>query len=364
MSPLPRLGLPLVAGVSLALAACATVSTRPPLSPQELAAGHREKAERLGREGQFRKAADELSIALTINPDDAAALARKKQLEARIERAVTERVQQGREALARGAHLEARRHFLAVLALDPSNRVAFEALQNQVRAVRLVAHTVRRGETSASIAERYYGDRSRADVIEEANRLPPGAPLAPGTTVKVPEIPGVPFKPPEAAAAVILPKEEPLGVNPLLADAKDAFERGDYLVALGDVDRLLAGSPQHREGIELKKATLYGLGKSEFAEKKYAESYQALSQLARMDPNYEDSATMLRTARDQLVREHYNKGLHLFREEKLAEAIAEWRLVLEYDPQHANALKNIEQSERLLKGLEERQQPRRPPAPK
>jgi hypothetical protein len=31
-----------------------------------------------------------------------------------------------------------------------------------------------------------------------------------------------------------------------------------------------------------------------------------------------------------------------------------WRGVLEIDPGHVNAKKNIEQSERLLKGLEER----------
>lgn len=360
MTSLPRLSLPLVVGLSLALGACATV---PPPPPPELAARHREKADRLRREGQLRKAADELAIALTINPGDKAAQAGKRDLEARIERATGERIQQGREALARGAHLEARRHFLAVLALDPFNRVAFEALQNQVRHVRFVTHTVRRGETVATIAERYYGDRSRADVIEEANSRAPNARIAPGTTLKIPEVPGVPFRLPEGAAEATPPKEEPPEINPLFADAKDAFERGDYMFALADVNRFLTGNPQHREGVELKKAILYGLGKSQLAEKNYTESYQALSQLARMDPNYEDSATMLRTARDQLVREHYNRGLHLFREEKLAEAIAEWRLVLEYDPQHANALKNIEQSERLLKELEQRQ-PRRPPAPK
>ena len=40
--------------------------------------------------------------------------------------------------------------------------------------------------------------------------------------------------------------------------------------------------------------------------------------------------------------------------QQLPEAIAEWRLVLELDPQNANARKNPEQAERLQKALDER----------
>ena len=42
------------------------------------------------------------------------------------------------------------------------------------------------------------------------------------------------------------------------------------------------------------------------------------------------------------------------REEKLNEANAEWRVVLEMDPANANARRNIDQAERLLRGLEQR----------
>jgi hypothetical protein len=34
--------------------------------------------------------------------------------------------------------------------------------------------------------------------------------------------------------------------------------------------------------------------------------------------------------------------------------------VLEFEPDHANAKKNIEQAERLLKSLQQRQQPKKP----
>lgn len=365
--------------LGLALGACATTISRsedaarpapapppPPPSPvQALAIRHREKAGVLVQQGDLKKAADELAVALTIDPNDAAAQAAKRDVEARVERGAAERIRQGREALTRGAHLEARRHFLAALALDPFNKAAFDALQTEVRVVRFVTHTVRQGDSAASIAERYYGDRLRAELIEEINQLRPQARLVAGMTLRIPEVPGVPFRVPEAPAAPATPgappKEETLEVNPLLADAREAFERGEYAAALGDVDRLLASSAQPREGLDLKKQILYEIGKGQFAEKKYAESYRTLSQLAKLAPDYQDSGRMLRTARDQLVREHYNEGLRLFREEKLAEAIAEWQQVIEYDPAHVNAQRNIEQAQRMLRGLEQRQQRGQPP---
>lgn len=359
-------GALLLVSLGLGLGACAAFPGSAPPSPAALAQRHRDRADLLARQGDLKEAADELAVALTVDPKDTAAQAARRNVEARIERTVAERIGQGREALARGSHLEARRHFLAVLALDPFNKTAFGALQNEVRVVRFVTHTVRQGDTAASIAERYYGDRTRAELIEEVNQLRPNARLAAGATLRIPEIPGVPFRVLEAAPPPTTPgapppvREEP-EVNPLLADAREAFERGEYVVALGDVDRLLASSPQHREGLDLKKQILYEIGKGQFAEKKYASSYQTLSQLARLAPDYEDSGRMLRTARELLVRQHYNQGLQLFREEKLPEAIAEWRQVLEYDPGHVNAQRNIEQAERMLRALEQRQQPRQPP---
>ncbi len=77
---------------------------------------------------------------------------------------VANRLRQGQEALRRGAQLEARRHFLAALALDPGNKVAFETLRDRVKEIHFVAHTVAGGETLASIADRAAGaDAAGAD---------------------------------------------------------------------------------------------------------------------------------------------------------------------------------------------------------
>ncbi len=297
----------------------------------------------------------------------------RRQLEARLERTVTERLGQGKDALAKGDNLEARRHFLAVLAMDPTNQAAFSAIQNDVKEIRFVPHTVKAGETLATIAERYYGDRARSEVIWETNQLPPNPRLTAGMTLKIPEIPGVPFvlpelrpKPPEPAARPdAAPPDtarptETVEINPLLVGARESLEKGEFQVALADVDRVLASNAQNPDAVELKKAVLYGLGKSQFGQKKYDDSVKTLVQLTRLTPTYQDSPTLLKQARTSAAQQHYAQGLQLYREEKLEDAITQWKAVLEYDPDHVNAKKNIDQAERLLKNLQQRQQPKKP----
>jgi len=364
--------LALVLGVGLAAGACATAV--PPSTPparQTLAAPYVERAQAAEKDGRLREALESRQIALTVDPDDAAQRAALGGLQAKIEGQVAAQLNEGRAALSRGAHVAARRHFLSALALDPGNRAAFDALRDQTQDVELLSHTVRAGDTLASLASHYYGNRALSEVIAETNKLQPNARLTAGTVLKIPEVPGVtlnrpgarppaprgtqPTQPPAAPAPPPpAAREEPAEVNPVVAEAREALERQDYAQALADVDQLLASTPRNPEALALKKSVLYSQGKAQLAHRKYRDSLATLTQLAKIAPDYEDSSALLRQTRTRLVEEHYNSGVRFYREEKLPEAIAEWKAVLEIDPQHANARKNLEQSELLLKRLDER----------
>ena len=375
----------LLAAVALFAAACATAeperaarTAQPPPPPPPrlaLAAPYNDRAQALESEGRLREALEARKIALTINPDDAATQAAAVALQAKIDEQVINQLKEGRAATQRGAQVVARRHFLAVLALDPTNRAAFEALREQTQEVDVLSHTVRAGETLPGLASQYYGNRALAEVIAETNKLQPTARLTAGTVLKIPEVPGVtlnrpgarppaprpplptaPGAPTAAAppAAPTSPREEPAEVNPLLAEAREAADRLDYSQALSDLDQLLASAPRNADALTLKKQVLYSQGKSQLDQRKYRDSLATLNQLARIAPNYEDSATLMRQTRTRLIEEYYNSGIRYYREEKLPEAIAQWKAVLEIDPQHVNARKNLDQAERLLKQLDER----------
>lgn len=371
---LARFLLPVLALLTAACATGLSVGER-----QSLAADYNKRAEALEQDGRLREALEARKIALTVNPDDEGAKRAQEALQASINASVIRHLNGGRAALAKNAHVAARREYLTVLALDPQNRAAFEALRDRTQEVEVFAHTVRAGDTLPGLAQQYFGSRALGEVIAETNQMAPNARLSAGSAIKIPEVPGVPLNrpgvrretpraslpgpggapaaPPAAATAITgsPSREESAEARPLLADARDSYDRQDYVAALTEVDRVLAGAPGDPEAVALKKSVLYGQAKAQFDQKQYDASYATLQHLARIAPNYEDSGTLMRQSRSRLVEDHYTRGIQYYREEKLPEAIAEWRRVLEMDPQHSAARRNLEQSERLLKQLEDRQ---------
>ena len=116
--------------------------------------------------------------------------------------------------------------------------------------------------------------------------------------------------------------------------------------------RPLTASPPRPLGEDARKPdALYASAQAHLAEQRDAEAYRALAQLVNVSPGYKDSATLLRNVRARLVQQRYQEGLRLLREERLEAAIEQWRGTLELDPKHANARRNIEQAERILRTL-------------
>jgi peptidoglycan/xylan/chitin deacetylase (PgdA/CDA1 family)/nucleoid-associated protein YgaU len=165
-----------------------------PWSRDRLAAAHNERSEQMEQRGFLRQALEERGIALTIAPGDRKAQDAQKRLQGRIAQEVAGLLQEGRALLDRSVLGEAQQRFLTVLSLEPTNRTAFETLQNEVREVMFITHTVRTGDTCVSLAELYYGDKHRCEVIAETNRFVPNASLRAGQKIRIPEIPGVPFR--------------------------------------------------------------------------------------------------------------------------------------------------------------------------
>jgi peptidoglycan/xylan/chitin deacetylase (PgdA/CDA1 family)/nucleoid-associated protein YgaU len=161
-----------------------------PWSRDRLVALHNERSEQLELRGRLRQALDERAIALTINPGDRKAHEGQQRLAHRIAEEVTGLLREGRALLDRGLLDEAQARFLAALSLEPTNRTAFETIQNEVREVMSITHTIRPGDTCASLGELFYGDRLRCEVIKDSN---PRAQFRVGQKIRIPAIPGIPM---------------------------------------------------------------------------------------------------------------------------------------------------------------------------
>jgi tetratricopeptide (TPR) repeat protein len=100
-----------------------------------------------------------------------------------------------------------------------------------------------------------------------------------------------------------------------------------------------------------KPDVLYATAREHLASGRDYEAYRALVQLDRANPGYRDSGALLQDVRARLVRQRYQEGMRLFREEQLEAAIELWRGVLEIDSTHTDARQNIDQGERMLRTL-------------
>jgi hypothetical protein len=75
-----------------------------------------------------------------------------------------------------------------------------------------------------------------------------------------------------------------------------------------------------------------------------------------MDPSYKDvKARILRLKRIMLKESlrHYMKGVKYFSNQKLEEAIGEWKASLVFDPANTKAKKDMENAIQLLKKIKE-----------
>jgi tetratricopeptide (TPR) repeat protein len=256
----------------------------------DLAAPYRTQAADLERDGQLRLAAEAWTTALALAPDHEPSRQALKRLRERIDRELNEHLREGWHALGRDDSAGARRHFLAALALDPDSRAAQQALR-----------------------------ATPAPPASMTDNKPAGAVARPASLTSSGARPDTTPKPRVESSATARPS---------------------------------ATTPPRPAGEEGKKPdALYASAKAHLAEHHDEEAYRALTQLVSVSPGYKDSATLLRDVRARLVQQRYQEGLRLLREERLEAAIQQWRGVLELDPKHANASRNIEQAERMLRTL-------------
>jgi tetratricopeptide (TPR) repeat protein len=95
----------------------------------QLAAPHRARAVLLEEHGRLRPAVEAWLTALALAPDHRPSRQALKRLRGRIEREIDEHLRDGWRALAADRSVEARRHFMAALALDPDSHAARDALR-------------------------------------------------------------------------------------------------------------------------------------------------------------------------------------------------------------------------------------------
>ena len=364
-----------------------------------------ERALEYERQGEPRKALQAYEAALAV------VVAKKGGLEASLRSAAERHYRRGLELKEQGQHARARHEFLAALRLWPEFPEVVDQLKpsQQTRQSRYVVHQVKEGEYLSAIAQEYYNDQSKYEVIARYNNLEDAAKLYTGMQLKIPEIEGVRFipakgreavrsspgekdpgkavtkfkqkptgeasgrtarqavraKPPGSGEAAAYPQvaDEPMvglgeavDYDPLVICQEHGvslLEEGQYLAALHEFQRVLEADPSQKQVLAYMTWAHYRQGEAHFQQAEYLEARRHFQEALSLDQECTSCREYLKRTEDAYKEAHYLKGIKHFEEESLQEAIEEWQRVSELDSDYKQVQNYLLRAQKLLDKVQE-----------
>jgi tetratricopeptide (TPR) repeat protein len=343
------------------------------------------QAKQYEAQGDIRKAIAQLKTARQILQSDMVRLEQKAQ------NLAEQKYQSGLKLEKAGDTKGAHKEFLSALRYSPGHAGALSRLKKQKSPVlKHQTYTIQKGDSLSLISRKFYNTPDDYKIIASYNNIDVTAPLMPGNKLKIPQFNKAAAKKPfnrthtlrvanarlkkgqyqiaiEHAQIMLKHNRTDADAHAIINQAR--FEIGKKLAARGQNKKALKQFSKvapgfngidkeiHALKIRMKKenAALYRRARSLAAKNRLRE---ALETYKKADPDYSDVRRQienLETTIKDLSASHYNKGIAYYVREDLVHAIEEWEAVLELDPNHEKARKDIESARSLLKKVKQHQ---------
>jgi tetratricopeptide (TPR) repeat protein len=335
-----------------------------------------ERALACERNGQSQKALQFYEAALAV------IVAKKKGLEESLRQDAERHYQSGLEYYEQGKYSEARREFLVALRLRPDFPEVMELLKPVPPPPigHYVVHEVREGEYLAAIAEKYYGDQSKFEIIARTNDLEDATKLHAGMKLIIPETEGVTFSdlqkkqsselsPQEGTTYVAslegeqtsegsspLASEEEMDYDPVAIYQEQGvtlLEEGQYLAALHEFQKVLNTDPSRKKVQEYMAWAHYRQGEVFFNQAEYLKARDHFYEALSYDQEWTACKEYIKRAEDAYKEVHYLKGIEHFEKERLKEAIEQWQLVSKVDPDYKQVQNYLLRAQKLFEKVQE-----------
>lgn len=249
---------------------------------------------------------------LTIEPKNQDALNKADELLRTIEESAKTHFEQGALEEKSGNQLKARDEYLRTLYYKPEHAKALAALTKSVTELdSFMDYALAQGDTPKSIAKKVYGDEAYEPVVQYFADSSSSA-------IKLP-IMSIPEKQEETPAA-----------PPVVASAKTP-DKTDKSKAQPKPDKLSEATALFKDG-------------------RYMDALQAVRSILEKEPSHPGALGLIKKMVDQ-AEVHYKKGVGMFINEKLLDAVREWDVTLLLNPNHGRAMKSRESALRLMEKL-------------
>jgi len=354
---------------------------------------------------QFKKALNTLKDIQSTDPYNRDIRSKVKKFETGLNDAVHKHLAAGKSYFQSGNQEASEKEFLMVLFLDPDNREALgflrelsdtskpgstrqlEEVMTEVRArdyKDFIEHTLQSGESLSILAQMYYGDKMKYDIIAEFNDIADVNRVSVGQKIKVPVLEKMepsyqaaktrpePAPKPAKEAEVVKPKEvvkeeppkKPEKQKLAKLDMKtidETFNKGEkffqeekYKEAIDNYQKVVTRYPEHTAaGKRLdasKKIMSYLQNGNEFVfTRKYGNAYDEFSKVLVLNPKSAAAKKEL----DKLVSPMLAQASYLLHDEQSpCKAIVIIEKVLKKEPDNKEAQDLLDEATTLEEGLD------------
>ncbi|UCE56511.1 MAG: LysM peptidoglycan-binding domain-containing protein [Desulfobacterales bacterium] len=255
-----------------------------------------------------------------------------------------------------------------------------QAMPGEIITVKgFISHTVQPGESLSKLAQVYYGDYKKFDLIAKFNNITDKAGVRVGQEIKIPEVEGVPFlveKEEKEKIEAALPKdlsvtkeipekekaaepkieEQTVTVDDQAANYRELgielFNNKNYEDAIIEFQKVLNVEPNDKVAINYLSLAYFEQGVRSFKKEDYPQAIKQFESSQQYNKECEKCEEYIKKSEATFKDVHYRKGFAYYRDEKLAEAIQEWELVYNMDPEYKDVDNNLRKTRNLLERLE------------
>ena len=363
------LTLTCVVALMASILGCAVPVKKPPESivvPKEsFLKDSLQKGKEYEAKGDLVKALKHYKVAMTIDPSDQTALEGRNRVEEGLHSLAEEHYRVGLKLDKEGKYGLARQQFLIALRLWPDYKEAVNMLasKKRIQVERYIVHTIKSGESLSKVAKKYYGDYHKFSIIAKYNDIIDATRIRVGQKIKVPVIEGKEFF--AAQRDIIMErvgipeeidvvKEESVDQVTIYRDhGINLFIEKKYQEAIIEFKKVLNVNPDDSIALEYIYKSYFQQALAIFEKEDYLAARDQFKVCLRYKKNCQKCHGYIKECENSYKEMHYKRGIKLFDEEQLAEAIGEWNLVKAQDPHYKRVDYLINKAEKISKKIEE-----------
>jgi tetratricopeptide (TPR) repeat protein len=236
-------------------------------------------------------------------------------------------------------------------------------------------HIVQKGETVSIISKKYYNDPKQFQTIARFNNLPDATTIQVGKELKIPEIEGLPFLVPDGSSEITADakvmdgqltirdweyeqeqktkevQEDAKAFENMVAGYRDAgielFQEKKYDEAIIEFKKVVNADPQDFQTQEYLYKAHLSSARALLETRDYNAADKRLQACLDFKSDCQQCRTIIKQCEDSYKELHYQLGIQYFGEEKLENAISEWKLVKNLDPNYKQVEENIRKAEKI-----------------